>query len=297
MNNNVLKIIAGLLALGAVVVALIGVRLSGKPSAPTAVSAPAPAPAVNVVVAAKDVPLGHVLTADDLTVQALPTAPAGAYNQIQQVQGHVTAKAIAKGTPILQATIAPESLAALLQPGERAVAVLVDEVVGLGGHGKPGDHVDVLQFASASKESQDTTFAQILIRDARILTFGDATQLDTPPSTSGDKAQAEAMSQTGAKTAVESRERRLNLRSAVLAIPEADTPALMLAANTGQLRLALRPQASEPAASAGRLPARVADLSPVKAKPPASADGPPPVIIQEGSKERRLAQTSNASQP
>lgn len=295
MNNNVLKIIAGLLALGAVVVALIGVRLSGKPSAPAAVSAPAPAPTVNVVVAAKDVPLGHVLSADDLTVQSLPAAPAGAYNQIQQVQGHVTAKAIAKGTPILQATIAPESLAALLQPGERAVAVLVDEVVGLGGHGKPGDHVDVLQFASASKESQDTTFAQILIRDARILTFGDATQLDTPPSTSGDKA--EAMSQTGAKTAVESRERRLNLRSAVLAIPEADTPALMLAANTGQLRLALRPQASEPAASAGRLPARVADLSPVKAKPPASADGPPPVIIQEGSKERRLAQTSNASQP
>ena len=85
----------------------------------------------------------------------------------------------------------------------------------------------------------------------------------------------------------------------MLAIPEADTPALMLAANTGQLRLALRPQASEPAeaALAGRLATRVADLSPVKAKPPVAAGGPPPVIIQEGSKERRLAQTSNASQP
>ena len=130
MNNNVLKIIAGLLALGAVVVALIGVRLSGKPNTTATVAAPAPVPTVNVIVAAKDVPLGHVLTADDLAVQAMPAAPAGAYNQIQQVQGHVTAKALAKGTPILQATIAPESLAALLQPGERAVAVLVRQAWG-----------------------------------------------------------------------------------------------------------------------------------------------------------------------
>ena len=297
MNNNVLKIIAGLLALGAVVVAIIGVRLSGQPQAPSSASTPAPVPTVNIVVAARDVPLGRVLSAEDVSVQAVPTAPASAYNQIQQVIGHVTAKAIAKGAPILQATIAPESLAALLQPGERAVAVLVDEVVGLGGHGKPGDHVDVLQFTGGTKESQDTTFAQILIRNARILTFGDATQLDTPPTTSGDKAQAEAMSQSGAKNAVESRERRLNLRSAVLAIPEADTPALMLAANTGQLRLALRPQAQETAPSTGRMATRVADLSPVKARPPAGQDGPPPIVIQEGSKERRLAQNPNASQP
>lgn len=304
MNNNVLKVIAALLALGAVVVALVGIRLSGRPDpAPASVSAPASAPAVPVVVAARDLGTGHTLTAQDVTVQPMQQAPTGAFGQTQLVIGHVTSQALPKGTPILPAAIAPESLSALLRAGERAVAIQIDEVIGLGGYGKPGDHVDVLQFATPNKETQDTTYAQVLIRNARILTFGDATQLDPVPTTSADKAQAEALSQSGAKSATEARERRLSLRSAVLAVRENEAPALMLAANTGALRLALRPRHTnddhplEPLETT-RQPVRVSDLSPNKPKPPVQQEsGPAPIVIQEGSKERRLAQTPNPAQP
>jgi Flp pilus assembly protein CpaB len=75
----------------------------------------------------------------------------------------------------------------------------------------------------------------------------------------------------------------------------------MLAANTGQLRLALRPKAeagdtAQPEGAA--LSTRLADLSPVKPQPKAANQpGPEPVIIQEGSKERRLARNDNAPSP
>lgn len=308
MNNNVLKVIAALLALGAVIVAIIGIRLSGRPDAPATV-AQTPAPTtitVPVVVASHDLAPGHMLTTADVTVQSMAQAPTGAHGQVQMVLGHTTSQALPKGAPILPAHIAPDSLAALLRTGERAVAMQMDEVVGLGGFAKPGDHVDVLQFAGPNRESQDTTYAQVLIRDARILTFGDATQLEPAAGTAAGSSASNAMPvQDHARAAVEARERRQGLRSAVLAVREADAPALMLAANTGTLRLALRPRASNPAADAlpvtpegNRLPVRVADIAPVKAKPAVpQVDAPAPIVIQEGSKERRLAQSPQPTQP
>ena len=308
MNNNVLKVIAGVLALGAVIVAFIGVRLSGKPepvaAAPVVVEQRQP-----VLVAARAVAVGQVLSAPDLEVQQLPTAsaPAGALQQPQQAIGQVSAQAIAKGAPILMSLVAPDSLAALLRPGERAVAVQVDEVVGVGGFARPGDHVDVLQFTGANRETGDTTFSQVVVHNARILTFGEASQIDTPaaaPTPAADATQ-DALKESGAQAAVQARERRLNLRSAVLALREVDATRLMLAANTGQLRLSLRPKGDPDAGmtagaadAAARLSTRLADLSPVKPQPKASAaPAAEPVIIQEGSKERRLARNEPAPQP
>jgi pilus assembly protein CpaB len=308
MNNNVLKVIAGVLALGAVIVAVIGLRLSGKPE-------PAPAaPAVveqrqAVLVAARAVTVGQVLSAADLEVQQLPIAavPAGALQQPQQAIGQVSAQAIAKGAPILMSLVAPDSLAALLRPGERAVAVQVDEVVGVGGFARPGDHVDVLQFTGANRETGDTTFSQVVVHNARILTFGEASQIDSSSHTAtpANDATQDALKESGAQAAVQARERRLNLRSAVLALREADATRLMLAANTGQLRLALRPKSEQAHDSSSgdnevtsRLSTRLADLSPVKPQPKASANpATEPVIIQEGSKERRLARNEPAPQP
>lgn len=301
MNNNVLKILAGVLALGAVIVALIGIRLSGTPSAPaaTAASAPAPAASARFVVAARDIQAGRMLESADLQLETAATAPQGSLGSTQQALGQVSSRDITKGAPVLMDALAPESLSALLQPGERAVAVQVDEVIGVGGFAKPGDFVDVLQFMGATRENQDTSFAQVLVRRARILTFGDATQIDQAPTTASDQATQEAMRETGAQAALQARERRQSLRSAVLAVRESDASALMLAANTGLLRLALRPkhEGAEPQdATAGRLTTRVSDLSPTRAKP-AATDVGAPIIIQEGSKERRLTRNDAPAQP
>lgn len=301
MNNNVLKILAGVLALGAVIVALIGIRLSGEPSAPAqqAASAPAAPASAHFVVAARHIQAGHMLESADLQVETAASAPQGSLASTQQALGQVSSRDIAKGAPVLMDALAPESLAALLQPGERAMAVQVDEVIGVGGFAKPGDFVDVLQFMGATRENQDNSFAQVLVRRARILTFGDATQIDQAPTTAGAQATQEAMRETGAQAAVQARERRQSLRSAVLAVRESDASALMLAANTGVLRLALRPKhegIESPDTTSGRLTTQVGDLSPVRAKPPATAGGPA-IIIQEGSKERRLTSNDAPAQP
>lgn len=301
MNNNVLKILAGVLALGAVIVALIGIRLSGAPSKPdaTAASAPAPAASARFVVAARDIQAGRMLESADLQLETATSPPQGSLGSTQQALGQVSSRDITKGAPVLMDALAPESLSALLQPGERAVAVQVDEVIGVGGFAKPGDFVDVLQFMGATRENQDTSFAQVLVRRARILTFGDATQIDQAPTTASGQATQEAMRETGAQAALQARERRQSLRSAVLAVRESDASALMLAANTGLLRLALRPkhEGAEPQdAAAGRLTTRVSDLSPTRAKP-AATDVGSPIIIQEGSKERRLTRNDAPAQP
>jgi pilus assembly protein CpaB len=301
MNNNVLKILAGVLALGAVVVALIGIRLSGEPATPTtqAASAPAVPASAQFVVAARDIRAGHMLESADVQLETAASAPQGSLASTQQALGQVSSRDINKGTPVLLDAIAPESLSALLQPGERAVAVQVDEVIGVGGFAKPGDFVDVMQFMGATRENQDTSFAQVLVRRARILTFGDATQIDQAPTSTGGQATQEAMRETGAQAALQARERRQSLRSAVLAVRESDASALMLAANTGVLRLALRPKhegVESPDATSGRLTTRVSDLSPVRAKPPVP-EGGPPIIIQEGSKERRLTRNDAPAQP
>ncbi len=301
MNNNVLKILAGVLALGAVVVALIGVRLSGEPATPStqAASAPAAPASAQFVVAARDIRAGHMLESADVQLETAASAPQGSLASTQQALGQVSSRDITKGTPVLLDAIAPESLSALLQPGERAVAVQVDEVIGVGGFAKPGDFVDVMQFMGATRENQDTSFAQVLVRRARILTFGDATQIDQAPTSTGGQATQEAMRETGAQAALQARERRQSLRSAVLAVRENDASALMLAANTGVLRLALRPKhegVESPDATSGRLTTRVSDLSPVRAKPPVP-EGGPAIIIQEGSKERRLTRNDAPAQP
>ena len=301
MNNNVLKVIAGLLALGAVIVALIGIRLSGEPaaSAPQAASAPTAPASAAYVVAARDIQAGRMLESSDLSLASAASAPNGSLASTQLALGQVSSRDIPKGAPILVDAIAPESLSSLLQPGERAVAVQVDEVIGVGGFAKPGDFVDVLQFMGATRENQDTSFAQVLIRRARILTFGDATQMDQAPTTTGEQATQDALRETGAQAALQARERRQSLRSAVLAVRESEASALMLAANTGLLRLALRPKhegVESPDATAGRLAARVGDLSPARPKPPVSESGPA-IIIQEGSKERRLTRNDAPAQP
>lgn len=301
MNNNVLKILAGVLALGAVVVALIGIRLSGEPATATtqAASAPAAPASAHFVVAARDIRAGHMLESADVQLETAASAPQGSLASTQQALGQVSSRDITKGTPVLLDAIAPESLSALLQPGERAVAVQVDEVIGVGGFAKPGDFVDVMQFMGATRENQDTSFAQVLVRRARILTFGDATQIDQAPTSTSGQATQEAMRETGAQAALQARERRQSLRSAVLAVRESDASALMLAANTGVLRLALRPKhegVESPDATSGRLTTRVSDLSPVRAKPPVP-EGGPAIIIQEGSKERRLTRNDAPAQP
>src|SRR5690606_18861743 len=101
-----------------------------------------------------------------------------------------------------------------------------------------GDHVDVLLYLRAGNEVVDESSAQVVLRDVRVIGFGQEIQQGEETVTTtenGEKTADEATS-----SARNSDRTGASSRSAILAVNERDMTKLMLAANSGELRLALR---------------------------------------------------------
>lgn len=239
MNSTLLRFLAVILALGAIATAFIGYRLSSKQGAPVA---PPPPVTYPQVVAARDIPAGRLVTAEDVMMSALPQRDAHAYDTTAKVMGKLTLQAIPSGTVLLSShfpVLGP--VAQTLHAGERGVAIKVNEVIGAGGFVSPGDHVDVLLYLRGDKETGDISSSQVVLRDARVLAFGDDIgQADdagiikkTLPGKDGKLADKEDKKQQDVKKGKAS-------RSAILAVPEKDASRLMLADSAGQVRLSLR---------------------------------------------------------
>jgi pilus assembly protein CpaB len=116
------------------------------------------------VVAAVDIALGTVLTDEMLTTQDIPRIDkvAGTPSFKSEVIGQTVTTDIKAGQQIVAAdfstvTVNP-NIGRLLDTGERAMAVMVDQVSGVGTLVKPGDHVDVvIGIAGADKFPVVTT--------------------------------------------------------------------------------------------------------------------------------------------
>jgi pilus assembly protein CpaB len=149
-------------------------------------------------------------------------------------------------------------LALSLHPGERAVAVKVDEVVGAGGFIEPGDQVDVLLFLEADQETGKNSSAQVVLSKVRVLAFGN--MLDSPEEqTAAADDQSDLLEKAKTSTANEATGKRKKKeeepdgkksKTAVLAIAESDTSTLMLAESSGRIRLALHGAEREESAPA-----------------------------------------------
>ena len=118
--------------------------LSRSPQAPKA-----SAPTVKVVVAARDLPMGTLLKEDDVKLQEWGgAAPVGSTGDVNAVVKRGVISTIYAKEPVLESRLAPMGagggLAAMIPPGMRAVAVAVNEVVGVGGFVVAGMRVDVL---------------------------------------------------------------------------------------------------------------------------------------------------------
>jgi len=304
MNNNVLKIIAGLLLAGAIVVAILGIRLSQQPSAPVAVPASAPqavaAPMEAVVVAAHRIKAGQNIATNDLAMKSFAAPALQAYRQTQEVLGKTATSDIEPGTILMPNLFVIATMANAVRPGERAMAVQIDEVVGIGGFARPGDLVDVLWYMPGNKETNESSSAQIILSGARVLSLGDTTVMDVDTAQKASTVEKDALDKSGVKNAQEARDRRLSMRSAVLAVPEADVTRLMVAVSSGQLRLALRPLDNKNAApTMATKPERhmvtLNDLGPGGRKIVSGRESA--VVIQEGSKERNVANTQTSLTP
>ncbi len=208
---------------------------SEQPSVAAAPPPPVPVepPRTAVVVLRKALPANTPLTEDDVLVERLQVAPAGAYQQTAQVIGRTSARPLAAGTWLEESSFqAGGPLARMIRSNERAVAVGVDEVIGAAGQLRPGDYVDVLLYLREEPNNPQAS-AQVVLPALRVLSVGEQTGLanDGRPAQTAEeqKARREQTSLNGSGT-----------RTVALAVPEAMASRLLLAAQAGTLRLAVR---------------------------------------------------------
>lgn len=184
MSSRITLILAGLFLLGAIVAGYWGLTLGRKPATETPPPAPATQPvtqAVNnvqdelrkpVVVLRRDVAANLPLSTDDLAVERLLVAPAGSFQTPEQVAGRTPLRDLPAGTWLEESSFeAGGPLARMIQPGERALTLAVDEVSGAAGQIRPGDYVDVLLYL---KDETDNPLAsaQVVIPALRLLSVG-----------------------------------------------------------------------------------------------------------------------------
>lgn len=185
-----------------------------------------------VVVLVRDVPPHVALTAEDLTLEKLKTAPAGSLTAIDQAVGLTPWRALSAGTWLTKQSFEIGGpLARMIRPDERALAVAIDEVTGAAGQLTPGDYVDILLFLRQDTANPQQS-AQTVLPAVRVLSVGDELGMTSDGQPASEPLNAEE--------ALKQAQRRVGARTAVLAVPEPLINQLMLATQAGTLRLAVR---------------------------------------------------------
>ena len=179
-----------------------------------------------VVVASKSIPAGKKLEESDLAIKQLPaqTIPKDYPSSIDSLKGRLVKGTIATDEIITEGRLvgqgAAGGLPVVIPPGQRAITIRVNEVVGVGGFISPGDYVDIL---SVLKKSEDQTFSKTILQDVLVLAVGDKI---FDPNIFSDP-QAKIVSQV------------------TFALSPKDAEKLTLASETGQLHLILRPNSEK----------------------------------------------------
>lgn len=127
-----------------------------------------------VVVAAKSLPMGTRLAAEDLKVIAWPSKNpiAEAHSDPAKIVDRGLIDSVSENEPITEKKMAPIEAGAGLSPsipaGMRAMSVKVNEVVGVAGFVIPGTKVDVLVTLRRGEDSMTRT----VVSNVQVLTAG-----------------------------------------------------------------------------------------------------------------------------
>lgn len=245
-----IRVAAILLLVMAALLAIIAIGIGRKADVEGASVASSPAteqPKRVVVVAGKALPAGQTIVAADLSTRELAVGPNEGFSALTEVNGRLPAIDIPAGTMITRALLV-QGIAAGIKPGERAIAVPVDELAGVSNRVAPGDFVDVFMSLQSPRSSTgpqtDTTQARLLLSRLRVLGYGQD-DVDTQQAASAEISADAAAPEPGSRAETiaarnTSNEAQVQARSAILAVPVEDAGQLLLAAHNGKLFLALR---------------------------------------------------------
>jgi len=200
---------------------------------------------VPVVVAARALPVGTLLTKDDVKIATWPAANPipGASAGPDAVVGRGVVAPLQENDPITESKLASREAGAGLPPtiavGMRALSISVNEVVGVAGFVVPGTHVDLL--VTASREGDTMTRAVV----SNLLVMASGTRYDQGQTRDGKPIPTSVVT---------------------LAVTPEDAERVALAAAAGRIVLALRnPLDAEPTKTPG---IRLASLMGPPAPPP-----------------------------
>jgi len=148
---------------------------------------PAQPEQIAVLVASHDLPTGSFLRPEDLRWQVWPEGQVADNYLIKNkdssdaLTGAVVRLRIAAGEPVTNNRVLKPGdrgfLAAVLNPGMRAISVSVTAVSGISGLVFPGDHVDLILSHQIKEEGQNTTrfVSETVQSDLRILAIDQST--------------------------------------------------------------------------------------------------------------------------
>ena len=222
---------------------------------------------VPVVVASREIPLGTLITPEQIKLVDWPASSqvTGAITKVEDAVDRGAIMAIAINEPLTTAKVAPKGSGAglppTITPGMRALSLRVNEVVGVAGFVVPGSRVDVLVTITPPDTGGGTSrMTRVVVSNAQVLTAG--TRIDQENATKEGKPIPATV-------------------VTVLVSPE-DAERLALAQNEGQITLTLRNPLDSvatgtPGAKLGSLLGYQTDNSPAPAK---AAPRPRPRIIQ-----------------
>jgi pilus assembly protein CpaB len=212
----------------------------------------AAAPERPVVSAARALPVGASVTRDAVKLRSIPESlfPAGGFSRVEDVLDRPVIAAIQPDEPLVEARLAERGsgpgLGPMIPTGMRAIAVRVNDVVGVAGFVLPGMRVDVL--VSGRPPNHADTVTRTVLQNIAVLSAGQTTQSD-------GKSQS------------------INVPVVTLLVTPEDAEALTLANNEGHIQLVLRNSAdSRVAATRGR---ELHELFGVKAAGDASGPASP----------------------
>ena len=253
--------------------------ISSHPPAPVATSRPAATEIQNVLVLTRDLRAGALLKADDLGARQLSGADL-ARERLAIVDladarrglvGGMVRRTLAAGDVLhAQDVMRPGEhgfLAAVLQPGMRAVTVGVDSISGSAGLIWPGDRVDLILTQSmedAGLPAGRRVAAETVLQDTRVIAIDQQLVPGADPGA------------TDAKTG----------RTVTLEVSGEQAERVQVAARIGRLSLAVRPAGAAEAAQAAQpapRPVWAGDVS--RAFPSTAAPAGAVIRVYRGSTE------------
>ena len=169
--------VRGLVFLALAIAAAVGVALLLTRYMDARVAA-ARIPTTKVVVAKANIPVADPILRDWLEVIDWPAVarPEGAVSDPAPLVGQIATAPIQRGEPVLPSKLvvggSRSGLATIVPEGMRAMAVRVDDVIGVAGFVHPGDRVDVLVTMKPREDGSSPWVSKVVLQNIQVLAVG-----------------------------------------------------------------------------------------------------------------------------